>query len=98
MNENADCYEQIVEAVHYNDGSIYKIGFREGRWIAATHHSRVAISKSGSLLYLEYSESGQVHSYKLYCNFAEMAANDAEFNLLYQVAAAIDAEFVEFLD
>ena len=98
MNANADCYEQIVEAVHHNDGSVHKVGFREGKWIAATHHGRVAVSKSGFLLYLEYNQNGQARYYKLYCNFAEMAADDVDFSLLDQVATAIDVEFIEFLD
>jgi hypothetical protein len=100
MAENVSDYEQIVETVYLQDGTIRKVGFREGRWIAETKYDRVAVSKDGFLLYFGYSESGRAHSYQLFCNFAEMAieGNDVDFLLLGQVAAAIGADYISFLD
>jgi hypothetical protein len=65
MTENISGYGQIVETVHLRDGTIRKIGFRSGKWIVQNSHERVAISKSGFLLYLEYSQSGRAYSYDL---------------------------------
>jgi hypothetical protein len=97
MDEND--YEQIVEQVYLKDGTIRKIGFRAGKWIAETKYDRVAVAKDGYLLYFRYSENGQAHSYDLFCDFAEMAANKyVDFLLLGQVAAAIGADYVLFMD
>jgi hypothetical protein len=100
MVENISEYRQIVETVHLRDGTIRKIGFRSGKWIVKNNHERVAISKSGYLLCLEYSQSGRAYSYDLFTDFEEMAAaeNNLGFLLLGQVAAAIDADYVAFLD
>jgi hypothetical protein len=100
MTENAGDYEQIMEEVYLKDGTIRKIGFRKGKWIAETKYDRVAVSEDGFLLYFRYSENGRAHSYDLFCNFAEMAIeeNDVDFLLLGQVATAISANYVAFMD
>jgi hypothetical protein len=53
---------------------------------------------NGFLLCFRCNENGQARSYKMYLNLAEMAADDVDFFLLSKVAAAIDADYVAFLD
>jgi hypothetical protein len=98
MVKNAGDYGQIVETVHLDEGKTLKVGFHEGKWIAATKHEKVAISKNGFLLCFRCNETGRAHSYKMYLNFADLAADDVDFCLLSKVAAAIDADYVAFLD
>jgi hypothetical protein len=100
MTENINEYGQIVETIHLRDGAIRKVGFRSGKWIVKNSHERVAISKSGFLLYLKYSQSGRAYSYDLFTDFEEMAASENKlyFLLLGQVATAINADYIAFLD
>jgi hypothetical protein len=62
-----------MKEVDLRDRTIHKVGFHEGKWIAATKYERVAVSKKGFLLYLKYSENGRAHSYRLFCDFAALA-------------------------
>jgi hypothetical protein len=100
MTETISEYGQIVETIHLRDGAIRKVGFRSGKWIVKNSHEKVAISKNGFLLYLEYSQSGRAYSYDLFTDFEEMTAaeNKIDFLLLGEVAAALDADYVAFLD
>jgi hypothetical protein len=92
-------YEEIVETVRRKDGRVLKVGFREGKWIAETPYERVAVSKNGFLLYLECNEDGQAYFYDLFATFAEMAAaEEIDFLLLSDVAAALGADYIAFLD
>jgi hypothetical protein len=99
MTKNAGNYEQIVAEVYRKDGTVQKVGFREGRWIAETLREKVAVSKNGFLLYLKHNEQGETYFYDLFASFAEMATDeDIDLLLLSQVATAIGADYVTFLD
>jgi hypothetical protein len=99
MYGNINDYEQLVEEVYYEDGTVQKVGFQEGKWLITNEYERIAVSKKGFLLHLEYNESGQAHFYKLYLNFAEMAADDLDFCLLSKVAAVLGVkDYIRFLD
>lgn len=99
MTKNISSYEPIIEEVYLKDGSIRKVGFREGKWIVKTKYDKVAISKNGFLLYFEYNETGQVHFYELFTSFTEMAADKfIDTYLLDQVAALIGADYVAYVD
>jgi hypothetical protein len=99
MTETAGDYAQLVEEVYLPDGTIHKVGFRAGKWIARISDAKVAVSQSGFLLYLRYNETGRAYSYDLFAEFAAMAT-DARIDLCLvgQVAAAIGADYIEFLD
>jgi hypothetical protein len=99
MVRNTNDYVQLVEEVYFEGGTVQKVGFHEGKWLVKTEYQRIAVSKKGFLLHLEYNENGQAHSYKLYLNFAEMAADDVDFCLLGKVAAALGVkDYITFLD
>jgi hypothetical protein len=98
MAESAGNYGEIVEKVYYKDGTFYRVGFHEGKWIAETEHEKAAISKKGFLLYLELDDNGQARSFKMYLDFADMAADDIDLLFLSRVAAAIGADYIQFLD
>jgi hypothetical protein len=99
MTNNTSFYEQIVAEVHLKNGSVQKVGFQEGRWIAETPREKVAVSKNGFLLYLKRNEQGETYFYDLFASFAELAADeDIDLLLLSQVATAIGADYVTFLD
>jgi hypothetical protein len=99
MPENASEYRQLVEEVYFEDGTVQKVGFHEGKWLVKTEYERIAVSKKGFLLHLVYNESGQAHSYKLYLSFAEMAADDLDSCLLSKVAAVLGVkDYITFLD
>jgi hypothetical protein len=92
-------YGLLVETLHLEDGTTPKVGFREGKWLAGTEDEKVAVSKKGYLLHLDYDEKGQAVDYKLYLNFAEMAADDVDYLLLAKVATALgNKDYVLFLD
>jgi hypothetical protein len=97
MAENAGEYGEIVEKVYYKDGTFSRVGFHEGKWIAATEYEKAAIAKKGFLLYLELDENGRACSYRTYLDFADMAADDIDLLFLSRVAAAIGADYIQFL-
>jgi hypothetical protein len=97
--KNIDDYVQLIETVHLEDSTVQKVGFHEGKWLVKTEYQRIAVSKKGFLLHLEYNENGQAINYKLYLNFAEMAADDVDFCLLSNVAAVLGVkDYIRFLD
>jgi hypothetical protein len=99
MTENIGGYGRIIETIHQEGGTRFKIGFREGKWIAKSDYERVAVAKKGFLLHLEYDEYRRARAYNLYLNFDEMAADDVDVFLLSKVAAALDVtDFVAFFD
>jgi hypothetical protein len=102
MTENTGEYGQIVETVHLEDGTIQKVGFHEGKWLAGTEYEKVAVSKKGYLLHLDYDEKGRAFNYKLYLDFTEIAADDVDYLLLGKIARALGnkdfKDYVVFLD
>jgi hypothetical protein len=99
MTETAGDYAQLVEKVYLPDGTVHQVGFREGKWIARISDAKVTVSKSGFLLYLKYREDGRAYSYDLFAEFAELVTDALiDLSLLGQVAAAIGADYIEFLD
>jgi hypothetical protein len=99
MTETAADYAQLVEEVYLPDGTVHKVGFQEGKWIARINDAKVAVSQSGFLLYLKYRDDGRAYSYDLFAEFVEMVT-DARIDLclMGQVATAIGADYIEFLD
>jgi hypothetical protein len=95
-------YVQLIDTIHLQDGTIRKIGFRSGKWLVKTEYKRVAVSKKGFLLHLDYDEKGRAFNYKLYLDFTEMAADDVDYLLLGKVARALGnkdfKDYVVFLD
>jgi hypothetical protein len=94
-----DDYGVLVETLYLKDGTTPKVGFREGKWLAGTAHEKVAVAKKGYLLHLDYDDKGRAVDYKLYLDFTEMAAGEADYILLVKVAAALgNKDCVVFLD
>jgi hypothetical protein len=92
-------YGVLVETLYLKDGTTPKVGFREGKWIAGTEYEKVAVSKKGYLLHLDFDDNGRAVDYKLYLDFAEMAAAEVDYSLLVKVAAALDnKDYIVFLD
>jgi hypothetical protein len=92
-------YGLLVETLYLKDGTTPKVGFREGKWLVGTEDEKVAVAKKGYLLHLEYNEIGQAVDYKLYLDFAEMAADEVDYLFLAKVAAALgNKDYVVFLD
>ena len=89
MTENINDYQQLVETVHLPDGTVQKVGFREGKWIAESDYERVAVAKKGYLIRFEYDGDQRAQTYDLYDNFAEMAADEVDVFLLSKVAARL---------
>ncbi|MGD8401194.1 MAG: hypothetical protein PVH64_09725 [Bacillota bacterium] len=99
MVKDTDGYGVLVETLHFKDGTTPKVGFREGKWIAGTEYEKVAVAKKGYLLHLDYDGNGRAVDYKLYLDFAEMAAGEVDYSLLVKVAAALgNKDYVVFLD
>ncbi|MGD9155842.1 MAG: hypothetical protein PVG90_10150 [Bacillota bacterium] len=100
MTANVGNYTGIVETICCKDGTVRKVGFREGRWIVKRPSEKVAVSKCGYLLYLECEESGRAYAFRVFVDFAEMAAaeNEMDYLLLGEVAAALGADYIAFLD
>jgi hypothetical protein len=99
MAKNLDDYLQLIESVHLKDGTVKQIGLHEGKWLVKSEYEKVAVSKKGFLLHLEYNGIGQGINYKLYLNFTEMATDDSDFILLSKVAAALGVkDYITFLD
>jgi hypothetical protein len=73
--------------------------FAREKWIAGTEYEKVAVAKKGYLLHLDYDGNGRAVDYKLYLDFAEMAAGEVDYSLLVKVAAALgNKDYVVFLD
>ena len=99
MTENISDYRQLVETIHLPDGTIQKVGFHAGKWVAESDYEKVAVAKKGYLIRFEYDGNQRAQTYDLYDNFAEMAADEVDVFLLSKVAAALNqTDFVAFFD
>jgi hypothetical protein len=97
--KDTDEYGVLVETLHLKDGTTPKVGFREGKWLAGIEYEKVAVSKKGYLLHLDYDENSRAVDYKLYLDFTEMSAAEVDYSLLVKVAAALGKnDYVVFLD
>jgi hypothetical protein len=90
--------EKITETIHLDDGVRLKIGFQEGAWIAKSKdgYYRVAVSRTGQLLYIEYCgcyDERHACAFKLFSNFKDMVADDdIDLELMARTAAALGVE------
>jgi hypothetical protein len=99
LEKGTDEYGLLVETLYLKDGTTPKVGFREGKWLAGTEYEKVAVSKKGYLLHLDYDDNSRAVAYKLYLDFTEMAAAEVDYSLLIKVAAALgNKDYVVFLD
>jgi hypothetical protein len=97
--KSTDEYGLLVETLYLKDGTTPKVGFREGKWLAGTEYEKVAVSKKGYLLHLDYDDNSRAVDYKLYLDFTEMSAAEVDYSLLVKVAAALGKnDYVVFLD
>jgi hypothetical protein len=67
--KNIDEYGVLVETLHLENGTTPQVGFRAG-----TKYEKVAVSKKGNLLHLDYDDNDRAVDYKLYLDFVEMSA------------------------